>query len=216
MEIEHKVFRFKVDGVQDDGLFEGYAATWDIDQEDDQFKKGAFKKTLRENKGHFPILDHHDPTEQLGWNLEAEEDDRGLRVLGKFNLDVQRARERHALIKQAADLKVSFGLSVGFRAIKWEMTQTADADIRIIKEARLFEYSTAVFPMNLAAGITGVKALYEPVYHELIACGVDEAKARVIINSLEPGEPGDAHSMPDNEPILKALNKLLITVKSRE
>ncbi len=74
---EIKSFPLKVDRVGDTGEFTGYASTFgDVDQGGDVVDRGAFKKTLRENGGKVPVLDHHDPTRQIGWNLEAKEDDR--------------------------------------------------------------------------------------------------------------------------------------------
>ena len=62
-------------------------------------KKGAFRKTLLGRaKGRIPILDHHDPTRQIGWNLEAQEDDRGLAGTADYlDLNVRVARENAIL-----------------------------------------------------------------------------------------------------------------------
>ena len=61
-----------MDAINDAGEFCGYASTFgSIDLGGDVVEKGAYKKTLIESNGRFPILDHHDPTRQIGWNVEA-------------------------------------------------------------------------------------------------------------------------------------------------
>ena len=68
-----------MDAINDAGEFCGYASTLgSIDLGGDVVEKGAYRKILIERNGRFPILDHHDPTRQNGWNVEAYEDERGL------------------------------------------------------------------------------------------------------------------------------------------
>ena len=97
---EQKTFYLKLNALGDSGEFTGYASTFgNIDLGNDVIDPGAFKKTLRESNGKIPILDHHDPERQIGWNMRAIEDEHGLLVTGKLNLDVQFARERYSLMK---------------------------------------------------------------------------------------------------------------------
>ena len=88
--IEYKTFEFKideVDEVKDEGVIEGNASTFgNMELGFDIVEKGAFKKTLKENKGKFPILADHSPYEQIGWNEQAAEDDIGLKVKGSLVL----------------------------------------------------------------------------------------------------------------------------------
>lgn len=156
MQIEHKTIELKLDQVDPEGTFEGYAARFNnVDLGDDVIAPGAFKKTLRKSKGRVPILDSHDPRNQIGWNAEASEDERGLLVKGRLNLEVQSAREKHALMKQAFEMGTSMGLSIGFRTIKWDFDR--DTDVRTLKELELIEYSVVAFPMNIEARTTVVK-----------------------------------------------------------
>ena len=60
------------------------------------------------------MLWQHDPAEPIGrWQALAE-DARGLRVAGRLNLAVQRAREIDALMREGA----LDGLSIGFRTLE--------------------------------------------------------------------------------------------------
>lgn len=173
--MEQRGFKFEVKSIDEQGIFEGYAAVFgNIDLGGDVIEPGAFKKTLQENP-RMPILWQHNPTEPIGVTLEAYEDGKGLRVKGQLNLETTRGREAYALLKQGA-LK---GLSIGYDSVKeaWEGTK------RILKEIRLWEWSLVTFPMNPLAQIEAVKAVvpYQdlPLASEERSWDADAAKARV-------------------------------------
>ncbi len=183
---EIKSFPFKIDRVGETGEFTGYASTFgDVDLGGDIVEKGAFKKTLRESQGRIPVLDHHDPTRQIGWNLEAREDDRGLLVRGLLDLNVRVARERHSLMKMAVQVGGRTGLSIGFRAIK-EEPDKKNPMIRRLKEIQLFEYSVVTFPMNTEASVTSIKAR-QNLLHQFLRqeMGLDKQRARQAILNLK-------------------------------
>ncbi|QPJ66759.1 MAG: HK97 family phage prohead protease [Candidatus Nitrohelix vancouverensis] len=143
--------------VDDSGVFSGYASTFgNVDLGGELVEAGAFTQTLIESGGKIPLLDHHDPTRQIGWNLEAREDQHGLFVRGRLNLEVQAGREKHALMRQAAQVGARMGLSIGFRTLRDE-ADANDPRIRRLKEIELMEYSVVTFPMNPQATVTGLK-----------------------------------------------------------
>jgi len=190
---EIKSFPFKIDRVEEGGEFFGYASTFNnLDLGGDIVDPGAFKKTLQESKGKIPVLDHHDPEKQIGWNLEAREDDFGLFVRGQLNLNVQLARERHSLMKQAAAIGGKTGLSIGFRTIK-ETPDEGNRRIRHLKEIQLFEYSLVSFPMNPKAAVTQVKFKRDLLADFLmreIGLSARQAKAALIdLNPFLSAEP---------------------------
>ena len=183
---EIKSFPFKIDQVGDTGEFTGYASTFgEVDLGGDVVEKGSFKKTLRETQGRVPILDHHDPTRQIGWNLEAREDDRGLLVRGLLDLNVRVARERHSLMKMAVQVGGRTGLSIGFRAIK-EEPDKKNPMIRRLKEIQLFEYSVVTFPMNTQASVNSVKARQD-LLHQFLRqeMGLDKQRTRQALINLK-------------------------------
>lgn len=157
--MEYKSFAFKLDEVTASGQFQGYAAIFgNVDFGNDVVEKGAFRQTLETSRGgKIPILDHHDPSRQIGWNLEAWEDDRGLFVRGQLDLNVQSAAERHSLMRMAQNIGGRTGLSIGFQTLN-EEPHPDDFKIRKLKEVRLLEYSIVTFPMNPEAGVTRVKS----------------------------------------------------------
>ncbi|VAX28187.1 hypothetical protein MNBD_NITROSPINAE05-805 [hydrothermal vent metagenome] len=192
---EIKSFPLKIDQISETGEFTGYASTfWDVDQGRDIIEKGAFRKTLLETKGRIPVLDHHDPTRQIGWNLEAREDERGLLVRGLLDLNVRVARERHSLMKMAMKVGGRTGLSIGFRAIK-EAPDRKNPIIRRLKEIQLFEYSVVTFPMNTQASVTTVKARQDLLQQFLLQeIGLDKQRVKIALTQLQSllcqAEPG--------------------------
>jgi HK97 family phage prohead protease len=173
--VEQRGFKFDVKSIDEQGVFEGYAAVFgNEDLGGDIIEPGAFKKTLQENP-RMPILWQHDPREPIGVTLEAYEDMHGLRVRGQLNLETSRGREAYALLKQGA-LK---GLSIGYDAVKeiWEGSK------RRLKEIRLWEWSLVTFPMNPLAQVTAVKGVLPfqdlPLADEDRTWDADAARARV-------------------------------------
>jgi HK97 family phage prohead protease len=159
MKVEFKTFSLKLEDVDSDGLIKGYASTFgNVDLGFDVVDKGAFKKSIRESSGKFPILADHDPSKQIGWNFRAEEDDTGLFVEGKLDLNVQSAREKYSLAKTAMEIGAKMGLSIGYMTIKAEPDREKPM-VRHLKELKLFEYSIVTFPMNTEAMITSAKSL---------------------------------------------------------
>lgn len=74
----------------------------------------------------------------------------GLRVQGQLNLEVQRAREVRALMKQGA----LTGLSIGYQV----KDSYKEAGVRYLTKLDLLEVSIVTFPMNPKARVTGLKA----------------------------------------------------------
>lgn len=153
------VFREAKVADEEKGIVEGYAAVFNnMDQGFDIIEEGAFRKTLKENKGKVPILSNHMWTKQIGWNLEATEDMNGLKVRGQFDIETNAcAREHFSLIKMGLSIGVKPGFSFGYRTIKSE-PDMSNPSIRRLKELKLLEWSPVTFPMNLEAGATNAKA----------------------------------------------------------
>ena len=213
---EIKSFPFKMKGIGDTGTFSGYAAIFgNVDMGGDVIERGAFRKTLNESQGKIPILDHHDPTRQIGWNLEAQEDERGLFVRGKLNLDVQGGREKHSLMKQAVELGARMGLSIGFRTIKEEPDQS-NSIVRRLKEVRLVEFSVVTFPMNTDAGVVSVKArrdLIDQFFKYEIGMNDEQAvQAGAYVQSLFGAKPENHLAAEELEPLKHSLKTFLATL----
>lgn len=143
---------FKAVGEADSGEFEGYGSVFGVvDSYNEVVDKGAFLESLA-TYGMPKLLLQHSTRNVGGIWLEAKEDERGLWMRGKLNLDVQDSREAYSLLKMGA----LSGLSIGFRTI--EETTNSDTGITHLKKVKLYEVSIVTFPANEAATISAVKS----------------------------------------------------------
>ena len=136
------------------GVFEGYASLFGVaDLGGDVVLAGAFRDSLRKRGAdRVKMLWQHDPAEPIGAWLSVEEDTRGLKVKGRLNLDVSRAREILALMREG---QVD-GLSIGFRTLR--ATQDRKTGLRHLQKLDLWEISLVTFPMLPQARVTQVKS----------------------------------------------------------
>jgi hypothetical protein len=165
------------------GMIRGYASTFgNVDLGGDMVVKGAFSKTLSENKN-IPILADHNTSKQIGWNIRAEEDMKGLYVEGEIDLQNPDGLTKHNLARRAVDLGAKMGLSIGFQTIKaepWKENPT----VRQLKEIKLFEYSLVTFPMNTDAMIMAAKNFGDAMTVEEFTLAVRE-KAKQLGISMQ-------------------------------
>jgi HK97 family phage prohead protease len=212
MKVEFKTFSLKLDDVDTQGTIRGYASTFgNIDLGFDVVDKGAFKKSIKESAGKFPILADHNPSKQIGWNFRAEEDDTGLFVEGKLDMNVQDAREKYSLAKTALSIGAKMGLSIGYMTIKAEPDRDKPM-VRHLKELKLFEYSIVTFPMNTEAMVTSAKSL----------AGVDRAtyliteltKSGVSREEIEQALHREAAAPKVDPKIIQSMDNLLKTLRS--
>lgn len=130
---------------QSDGrTLDGYAAVFDQDTEInsiegrfiERMSKGAFRKTLRENKGRIQMqwdhgMDFRVGTVPIGSYDTLEEDDHGLHVVGRiFDNDVAEP------IRQAIEAGAVQGMSFKFRVVRDEWR---DAKGKLIKPDELLD-----------------------------------------------------------------------------
>jgi HK97 family phage prohead protease len=142
-----------ISDISAQGIFEGYASLFgQMDLGGDTVERSAFRDTLeRRGAPLVKMLWQHDGTEPIGSWLSIVEDARGLKVRGKLNLAVARAREALALMREGA----VDGLSIGFR------TERSIKDVltggRRLQKIDLQEISLVTFPMLPRARVTAVK-----------------------------------------------------------
>lgn len=149
--MQKKDLKFEIKTVGEDGTFEGLLSVYGvIDLGNDMVVKGAFTKTIQENKSTVPMLWQHDPHQPIG-TLDLSDTEDGLHVKGKFLLEVKQAQEAYALVKAG----VIRGLSIGFEAVKKEIKD----GVRYLREIKLWEGSVVTFPMLPVAQITNVKGV---------------------------------------------------------
>ncbi len=165
--LEKKFLDFKYtmgEGEAESGTFTGYLSVFDVvDSYGDVVKKGAFRKSIKDKK-EFPILWSHDMFEPLGVFI-AVEDDKGLLITGKLNLDVQRGREIRSLMAQGA-VK---GLSIGYRVMDSKPAERDGLQVRLLKEIDLWEGSPCVFQACPDAEVDEVKDRFGQFRREIEA-----------------------------------------------
>lgn len=151
---ERRVRPFELKSLDETGQFAGLAAVYNVpDDFGDIIEPGAFTRTIQHRGGKFPMHWNHMLNEPIGINL-VEDSALGLGVTGKMNMDVARARETHALMKQAKAEGVPFGLSIGFDTVQAEFKGLN----RHVKEIRLWEISPTFFPAQRLATVADVKS----------------------------------------------------------
>lgn len=136
-------------GISSDGVFTGYASLFGrVDLGRDVVAPGAFSASLaRRGAAGVRCLFQHDPKEPVGVWLALAEDARGLRVTGRLNPAVARARELYALLREGG----IDGLSIGFHTAK--SVRDARTGVRSLNEVDLWEVSIVTFPMQPEARI---------------------------------------------------------------
>jgi HK97 family phage prohead protease len=151
---EHLALEVKFSEPSEAGEFSGIASVFgEVDLMGDQVAPGAFRKSLAQHKakGRMPLmLWSHQLDQPIGRWLDIRESAEGLVVKGKLLLDVARAREVYAMLKE----KVVDGLSIGFRTVDSVRTKTG----RLLKEIDLAEVSVVSLPALASARVTSVKS----------------------------------------------------------
>ncbi len=140
--------------AQTDGAFEGYASLFGReDLAHDVVAPGAFRHSLIERGASgIRMLFQHDANQPIGVWTSLQEDARGLYAKGQLSLDVPKAREVLALMRDRA----LDGLSIGYKPVRFKRDGKGGA--RRLEQVDLWEISIVTFPMLPGARVTHVKA----------------------------------------------------------
>ena len=147
----------------DEGIFSGYGSTFgNLDLGGDMIQAGAFTKSLDEwhSKNEMPfLLAFHDMNRPIGDWLEMREDEKGLFVRGQLWVKGDRRIEDAVMAYNMLRGTGQKTLSIGYRVNDYEMQDSINGSIRVIKQIDLVEVSIVPIPMNPQAKITAVKSL---------------------------------------------------------
>lgn len=187
--MEHKLFRlpdvkFAASEDKTDLSFTGYGAVFDnIDAYGDVIEKGAFAKSLKSGDTPLMFLNHNLYSLPIGRWTKLSEDSVGLKAEGSF-LDTADGRDTYTASKAGAIT----GLSIGFRPLEVELTNSKSADEprRIIKSVDLLEISVVTFPANGKARIGDVKSFTtdDEYVRELIRLGMPLEEAKSFVEAI--------------------------------
>ncbi len=161
--------------TDDSAGFSGHAAHFmSIDSYGTAFKRGAFKKTIRERAAKVVVLYQHYTDRPIGRPTELKEDRDGLFFDATIVESTQYGAEAMALLRA----EVPLGMSFGFETIKSRPVEESDEIdwsnapefytskdgreyARVIEEVRIWEISLVTFPANEQATITDVRSELE-------------------------------------------------------
>jgi uncharacterized protein len=151
--LELKLLSEPLAAIDPDGTFEGYASLFGVaDLGKDVVVQGAFADSLASRgAAGLRMLWQHDPAQPIGRWITVREDRLGLKVRGRLNLEVERARELHALLRGGA----LDGLSIGFRVERARTERRSG--LRRLEKLDLWEISLVTFPMLPGARVSAVK-----------------------------------------------------------
>lgn len=140
-----------------------YASVFgNTDSYGDVVLKGAFANTLaewRQRKDRtIPLLYGHnmtDPNMNIGAVIEAEEDERGLKILAQFDDDPM-AQKVYRLVKAGRIAELSFA----FDTVKWAALDDPDRPdaYRELQELKLYECSVVPIGANSETEVLAIKA----------------------------------------------------------
>ena len=179
-----------------DGLTEGqfvaYASVFgNVDSTGDVVVKGAFAKTLAEWRASgnpIPLLFGHnmdDPDYNIGYVLEAVEDDRGLLVTCQLDMENPKAKQVYRLIKGRRVDQMSFAYDV---VQKIETYINEESEVSQLLEVKLYEVSVVTVGANQETEILAVKRTGE--YADRMIAAV---KAGRVLSAKNEGEIRSAH-----------------------
>lgn len=147
-----KNVEFACKDIGDRFQVEAYASTFgNIDAGRDIMQKGAFKKTLQEQKQRIKSLFNHNWNVIIGKPLEIYEDSKGLYTKTQF-VNTAKSNEIYELIKEG----IVNELSIGYDIIKKDYDSIQN--VNHLREVKLYEYSFVTFAMNEQAQVQAIKA----------------------------------------------------------
>ena len=142
----------------------GYASTFNnTDRYNDVMVKGCFKKSIRKNKGKWVVkLNHY---EDIGVNVKAKEDDKGLYIESKLFTGpdaLEDSIKAVKLIKNAMRYNHPMGLSIGgmVKDIESSYDDKTKETTYKIKEFDVLEHSITSIPANPQAEIDKIKSVF--------------------------------------------------------
>lgn len=159
--------------LSDDGAIEGLAVRFDVI---DTYRTSFDRRAFAWDGKSLPLLWSHRADEVVGSIRSVSVENEGLRIRGKLNLDVTKAREVRSLL-MAGDIG---GLSIGFRRMKDE---ARTGGVRHITQAQLVEVSFVAVPSVPGSGVTSVRIHSETGRDESAAAFV--AAVQKATRSLE-------------------------------
>jgi len=138
MQIDRKNFEHQIEDLDEKGIVTIYGNAFDNkDSDGDISVKGSFSKTITDNFNRIKHFLNHDGRLLVGIPLEMKEDNTGLLIRSKLNLNKEIGRDAYEDYKLYKENNRSLEHSIGFNVVRRDQKDKA----RIL-EYKLWEYST--------------------------------------------------------------------------
>ena len=190
MELSRKSFEVKAAPEEGEGVFKGYASTWDRDLYDDEIVKGAYAECLKADfKGTgegIPIYWNHDystPMNLIGQSVSAVEDERGLAFVGRLDLESPEGKRAYEHLRAGRVHQMSIGFLAQETA--WVKSEGDWYSHREIRKIKLFEVSLVTMAANQECEVDEVKTLAAECKAGRALSASNEEKIRSAVASLE-------------------------------
>lgn len=190
MELSHKSFEVKAAPEEGEGVFRGYASTWDRDLYDDEIVRGAYAECLKADfKGTgegIPIYWNHDystPMSLIGQSVSAVEDERGLAFVGRLDLESPEGKRAYEHLRAGRVHQMSIGFLA--QEVAWVKSEGDRYSHREIRKIKLFEVSLVTMAANQECEVDEVKALAAECKAGRALSASNEEKIRSAVASLE-------------------------------
>ena len=204
----------------EEGSIEGYASVFGgVDSYGDTIEKTAFDNVIKSGQKPLMFYQHNRWSIPIGIWEEMSVDEKGLKVKGRLNLELEEAREVYSALKFGS----LNGMSIGFR-MKDKDYEYDDEDICHIKNiTELLEISIVNFPADKEARIDNVKSEDRDLNdirdceHYLRELGISKKMAQKLISVIKTAKSAvsdsqkseDAKLAAELEKIQQKLNHIL-------
>lgn len=204
----------------EEGSIEGYASVFGgVDSYGDTIEKTAFDNVIKSGQKPLMFYQHNRWSIPIGVWEEMSVDEKGLKVKGRLNLELEEAREVYSALKFGS----LNGMSIGFR-MKDKDYEYDDEDICHIKNiSELLEISIVNFPADKEARIDNVKSEDRDLNdirdceHYLRELGISKKMAQKLISVIKTAKAAvsdsqkseDAKLAAELEKIQQKLNHIL-------
>jgi HK97 family phage prohead protease len=179
----------KIKGLDEKGVFTGYAAVYDVrDYQDDVIHPGAFAKAIAEQAAGYPLLWSHQQAEPIGL-AKLQDSTSALVVTGSIDLEDPAGERAYGRVKKG----LARGLSIGFTIPRGQDKVSFENGVRHIRELRLHEVSLVTIPAQKEARVVSVKSLGD---------------VRHVLQELQTAEP-DADTAAELLEIERSIKSLL-------
>ena len=204
----------------EEGSIEGYASVFGgVDSYGDMIEPTAFDNVIKSGQKPLMFYQHNRWSIPIGVWESLSVDEKGLKVKGRLNLELEEAREVYSALKFGS----LNGMSIGFRMHDRDY-EYDDNDICHIKNiAELLEISIVNFPADKEARIDAVKSEDRDLNdirdceHYLRELGISKKMAQKLISVIKTAKSAvsdsqkteDAKLAAELEKIQQKLNHIL-------